>query len=804
LTPILIVIKNSQVAASGYDPISKLANAPQRIASQPSQPRLGGFDMSSLFWRVLLIGAFLSLASGAYGQVAQNASAAQTNANVPNAPSGSGQNQGASSGQAATPAPPNQGSSPGQTLVQTDANGAIPLDTITVTATMTDESVIDAMGGVSTVTQNQLNTIQPQRFSEVLQDVPGVTTQDSQNDPMQSINIRGMQDFGRVNVLVDGARQDYQISGHNANGTFYLDPDFICGIDIVRGPISNIYGSGAIGGVASFRTCGTNDILLPDENYGALEHFGFGSNGAGLVESIAGAARMGSTADVYGQFVFRNPTSYHDGSGALVEDTGSQLEGGLTKLSFRPLQGQEIIGTAMVQNYLFDNLSTANAGPLWKNDAQTTQFTLGYTVQRPDIPWLDFSLKGYSQSTRNDQAVLSFAEDPTDSAAYQALGVVPGDGLYDEIHTYGFDAHDTARFSTAIFDHAVTFGGDGAWDFVSTQDDAGGYISALTPGGQRSLTGAFVQDDIHYSTWLRVLGAVRYDNYSLSGGGFGSNGSHLSPKITVGVTPIKGFEIYGTYATGYRAPSVTETLIDGTHPFPAFNVLPNPDLAPEVATDVEGGVNLKYDNIIRPGDSLRLKADTYLNKVQNYIDFTTVGAPYLVPFIPGAPVSTCAMEPFLCFPINSFQYVNIGEAQISGVELEGTYDWGGGYITVSGTHIDGKDVTSSIPLYTIPPDRISGTLGLRFLNEKLVVGTRLTFVDASQYFPTSEDSGPTFAPTAGYALIDLFGSYKYNDDISANLTVKNLLNKYYIQYLDTLPNPGLTVMGSLTVRFASK
>jgi hypothetical protein len=38
----------------------------------------------------------------------------------------------------------------------------------------------------------------------------------------------------------------------------------------------------------------------------------------------------------------------------------------------------------------------------------------------------------------------------------------------------------------------------------------------------------------------------------------------------------------------------------------------------------------------------------------------------------------------------------------------------------------------------------------------------------------------------------------------ANLPVKNLLNKYYIQYLDTLPNPGLTVVGSIIVRFASR
>ena len=56
-----------------------------------------------------------------------------------------------------------------------------------------------------------------------------------------------------------------------------------------------------------------------------------------------------------------------------------------------------------------------------------------------------------------------------------------------------------------------------------------------------------------------------------------SGGTHLSPKLTIGITPIGGIEFYGTYAQGYRAPSVTETLIEGVHPFPSFTFLPNPE-----------------------------------------------------------------------------------------------------------------------------------------------------------------------------------------------------------------------------------
>ena len=162
--------------------------------------------------------------------------------------------------------------------------------------------------------------------------------------------------------------------------------------------------------------------------------------------------------------------------------------------------------------------------------------------------------------------------------------MLPGAPLEDKINSYGFDLHNTARFTTGMLNHALTVGGDGTLDRVTTSDDAGGFVSALTPSGNRSLWGAYVQDEISYNSWLRVLGALREDGYHLSGGGVSSGGTHLSPKLTIGITPIRGIEFYGTYAQGYRAPSVTETLIQGVHPFPSFTFLPNPNLSPRPPT----------------------------------------------------------------------------------------------------------------------------------------------------------------------------------------------------------------------------
>ena len=109
----------------------------------------------------------------------------------------------------------------------------------------------ETLAGVSTVRQDQINQLMPTKPADLIYGMPGVYVQQRPDDPGTAINIRGLQDFGRVNVVVDGARQNFQRSGHNANGIFYLEPELISSVDIIRGPVANVFGSGAIGGVAS-------------------------------------------------------------------------------------------------------------------------------------------------------------------------------------------------------------------------------------------------------------------------------------------------------------------------------------------------------------------------------------------------------------------------------------------------------------------------------------------------------------------------------------------------------------------------
>jgi hemoglobin/transferrin/lactoferrin receptor protein len=115
-----------------------------------------------------------------------------------------------------------------------------------------------------------------------------------------------------------------------------------------------------------------------------------------------------------------------------------------------------------------------------------------------------------------------------------------------------------------------------------------------------------VQSHATFFDTIDVIAALRYDTYEISGDAADLDGSRVSPKITVGYTPTKGMTFFGTYAEGYRAPAVTETLISGIHPPPgSFTFLPNPNLRPEVAHNLEAGINLKYDGIFKRGDAFR-------------------------------------------------------------------------------------------------------------------------------------------------------------------------------------------------------
>jgi hemoglobin/transferrin/lactoferrin receptor protein len=709
--------------------------------------------------------------------------------------------------------------------------GAAPvqsLDTITAVATKTEERAIDALAPVSVVTLEQIQGLQPNRLSGILYQIPGVSVQERGDDPSTVINIRGLQDFGRVAVVVDGARQNYQRTGHNANGSFFLDPELVGSVDVVRGPTANVYGSGAIGGVVSFRTKDIDDVVRPGERWGVDMTGSGGTNSARGLGSIFGGVRADPNVDVFGGAVYRTQGNYKDGNGTEIGNTGNEIAAGLMKLTVRPADGHEIKLGGVFQDYQY-SIGQFNRGPVltaaqralfqgssvYASDAKNYMGTLNWKYSKPDDNLWDWNLSLYGNRTDNDQ-VKTFHNSTAGAAlcgpgsAGNNISGCVGDRRGYVLDTLGIDVYNTTRFNVGDWRNAVTFGIDAFQDDVRTSDSRGN-SNITTPSGLRTVSGGFAQLKQNYSTWLEVISAIRYDRYDLhsptvaTGGG----GDRFSPKITIGVTPVAGFTPYVSYAEGYRAPSITETLISGAHAtgggpalFPCpngtvglFCFLPNPNLRPEVGKNKEVGLNLKYDGIFAANDSFRGKFNVFRNDVDGYIDLVA-STPVPVP-------------PFGSFS-QFFQYQNIAHARIEGVEAETLYDAGLWYVGVAGHLMRGKNVATNIGLATITPRKITTTGGVRLLDRRLILAAQWSS------FGPNNDVPAGYLPATGYELVNLYLTWNATKDIVFSASIDNLLNQYYRPYaipgsstdgtsqndvLWSSPGPGRVYKAGLKIHF---
>jgi hemoglobin/transferrin/lactoferrin receptor protein len=678
-----------------------------------------------------------------------------------------------------------------------------PLDVITVAASKTEERAIDALAPVSVVTLEQIQGRQAARIGDLVYDAPGVWLQDRGDSPATSINIRGLQDFGRVAVVVDGARQNYQFTGHNANGSFFLNPELIGGIDIVRGPTANIYGSGAIGGVASFRTKDIQDVVRPGEQWGVDTNTVFGTNHARALGSVFGGVHINPNVDFFAGGTYSTQSNYKDGDGTEIGNTGNHLSAGLAKLTVRPADGHEIKLGSIFQENLFTN-GQYNKGPTTTTSAPAAirgtsvyattvkNYTnnLNWKYAKPEDKIFDFDVNLYWNRTDQDQTKIyanrihtganpPFTTTPVCSLANpgDAITGCVGDTRSYLLDTYGFDLHNTSRFETGAWNHAITYGGDLFQDQVKLTDLRGN-SDVTTPSGRRTVSGAFAQWKATYPSIVEIVGALRYDNYQLESGNNSSSGDRLSPKITIGLLPTSVVTPYVSYAEGYRSPTVTETLIGGAHASAIgvptflcpdgtvgmFCFLSNTGLRPEVGKNKEIGVNIKKNDLFVGGDSFRGKLNVFRNDIDDYITPVTFD---------GLPNQTFFGQ---TFPTSYYQYQNIPHARIQGFEMETMYDAQRWFVGVSVTLQEGKDTASNVGLYSIQPQKVTTTLGARFFDNTLVASVQWTAIKGNTDIPAN------YLPGTSYDLVNLYVTARPTKDMSLTFSVENLLNQYYRPY----------------------
>lgn len=684
------------------------------------------------------------------------------------------------------------------------ANAPMEIGTVAVEGIATEERdnawVYQQPRSVSVISREHIDKYPPRHIAEILQDTPGVNASMNYQTPGLAINIRGIQDYGRVAMMVDGARQNYQISGHQQrNGEAFIDPELISNVVIEKGPSAGLGSAGTIGGSANFRTIDIEDIIKPGEDKGLRFR---GSTGVGKYRngnkyngSVVTAFKFDNKADLLAAYSRKRNGEFDAGkhgdysgnsedinkamSSSTVEYSKQESESALIKGSILLNEAHRIRLSAMHSEFKFDTASTSIM-ETWntQNKIETDTFSITHEW-RPDSDWLAIDSKIYYVKTENNQ-------DIPDRFPGYGPAVPHGFSSRTQTETYGITVQNKARFHISGFDANLNYGADLSKDRTSpkasgsepTNTDYATALQGVTPRGERWLGSLFSSLRFDHGNWLSITTGLRYDRYKLEGGSTYTNpytrtwtspcatrpalagcyvtGSEefaeaenkegrFSPNFGIAIKPFQPWQIYINWGKGWRPPAITETLIAGNHRYvnDGTSLYPNPNLEAERSETWEIGSNLNFENLLFKNDNFNAKLSYFNIHTENWIGMARVR-------LPNGPN---------ILPLTTLAYINTTPVVSKGYEAELAYNVRNIYTKGSYTRNDmysksqyktdylgGVNYCDTYPCmnnglwyYPKPPrDIYTLQIGARFIEQRLDIGLRQRYSSGHKQLLSSD------------------------------------------------------------------
>lgn len=645
-----------------------------------------------------------------------------------------------------------------------------------------DRALLDTSVSVSVREGESLEQRQATDFQQLIGDMPGLSIDGGPRSIAQEPNIRGFQDE-QIVLRFDGARFNFN-QAHR--GRFFIDPDVVQRVEVVRGGGSTLYGSGALGGVISVETKDVDDLLAPDDNLGARIMGGYASNGeigsatatlygrSGIVDALGFIGWQGMGSDLT------------DGSGDEIRSSELDVTNGLFKLGVEPSDASrfEFNGSIYSDKGTVPPNATSQGDPQTDvdRDADVMNFSLGYDFAPEDSALWDLSVLSYYNT-------LKITEDRD------------RDGRADETKykTYGFEAVNRSEFDTGV-PWSLVYGIELLRD--TQEGTRNGEDREQFPDAKADTTAIFAEASIHVTDRLELTPGLRYDNYTRDPDAPGLEKvqeDFWSPRLGVSFRASENWQVYGNAARAFRAPSLTELYNDGVHfavpgfpmgPGLAFTGVnefqPNPDLKPEKSNQFDIGTRYVANSVFSGGDALSMSANAYYAEVEDFIDQT-------VQFID---FSTLQFGPMGGTVSGSTSTRNV-DAKFWGFEADAEYDTGLWFGSL-GITIPRGEAKNGEALGSIPQDRLSLTVGARPWNGVELGGTAI-FAAKQEDVP----EGPR--PGEDFTVVNLFASWRPDfvpsDDFVIRAGIDNLFNETYRIYPSGLNQQGRSFKLSAAVSF---
>lgn len=610
-------------------------------------------------------------------------------------------------------------------------NTAVNEDELVVTATGFSQERREAPATISVVNEKELNTRSNQNVTEALREMPGVLVGNGHGSlATGDVQMRGM-DSTYTSYMVNGIKQATRESrpyGHHigTEAAFMPPLSAIERIEVIRGPMSSLYGSDSIGGVVNVITKKAYNLEtwtgVLEDNYFLQEKSEYGNtNQTNLFlmgPVIPGKLGVSVAADYLDR---RDDDSINDER--FVKHQSGNLD---ATISMSPTDTQ-----------LWDLNATKGNQEKTHNDKQ---WYWGF-----DRDAASLSQHAWYGDILEVKNFVSYEKAKTE---YRVPGMSS-----QFITQKNYEANSANTFT--LGDHKLTLG----VNFTRNElDDEFGIKDKEAPGVTpvskitRDGWAVFAEDAWMIVPDFTLTTSARLDHDSYFG-------YHVTPKLYGNWTIDESWALKGGVSAGYKKPDLRQnnegfTSVYGAYPYSEIGI-GNDDLKPEESVNTELGLYWQQD-------ALALDATLFYTKFKNKISDHLICT--------ASDTQKCTYNGYVADTV--FQYANVSDAQIYGLELNG--DW---QVTASlkananYTYTHSEQQSGEYKGYALsdfPESMANVSLTWNAVND-------LDLWTKASWRSSSPDIGKS-SETDAYALVDLGARYHLNKNVTLMTGIYNLFD----------------------------
>jgi TonB-dependent heme/hemoglobin receptor len=656
------------------------------------------------------------------------------------------------------------------------------LETVQVTATRRAESTFDVPVATDVVDRETIRAAAPQTVMDALRGRAGAYVQ--QTTPGQGIVIlRGLKGSELLHV-VDGFRLNNAIFRNAPNQYIALvDSQSLARIEAVRGPMSALYGSDAMGGVLQMLTWEPRFEGSEWQSRALLRSM-YGSADDSTLSRAEGAFGHERLA-VSGGATYQDVNERRVGGGEELPYTQFTARAADAKVRAEIAQGHELTVSAQYSEQprtpRYDELTPGygqtqpNSAVYWFEPQRRDFVQLRWRGTGPTIAWDNAEAQVGQQRIEDGRRNRDFGSRNEDRESNvdtsRGLAFQAGKAFGASHHlTYGLDVYDDDVASTR-----------------TRTDVATGTVSVRAPrfpdGSTMFLAGAYIADDWAVGDRLDVLGGVRWNMSRVrlpASGEFAAttvSDSGFAGNLGVACELTKSVRLVANLGQGFRAPNVFDLGTFGDRPGNRFNV-PNPDLEPEQVTTFDAGWKVL-------GDRLEGELIGYYSRYRDKITSVLTG-------------EVTEGGRLVVQNQNATSLVLYGAEFALQHRISDTVDW---HAQLTWTHGEESLAGDDYPADRIPP--LNGSAGVTWRPAtRWSLDGWLNFADQQDRYSPRDAVDPRIRPgsTPGWSTWNVRAAWTASEHVYASMQYGNLGDRRYREFGSGLDAPGRGIVLTLELR----